>query len=346
MEGRSILWLGSVAALALTIFMLRDHLAGHVRVLLLLSQELPQVPLKPLHTLTGPPTYERVRFDSPKGTIVGDLFVPNRQGPVQSTRSALIVAHGIPLRENDRPVLLSFADTLARLGYIVLWPRGEPLDRGEPGLEDPATFVASIRYLDAAQLASPGHISFFGISVGSSLALVAAADAQVANRVRTIVSFGGYYDAATYLTELASRSMLENGQDTSWDPSEDALRQANAVLAGLRGPPIPEVPISREAAAAGLRASPRVVEGLERVSPSTHIRGLRARVFVLHDHGDPYVPYVESERLAQALPERQLGGVLFSNLFQHARVRGNLNWETAVEILRLYGFAHAALNSF
>jgi hypothetical protein len=74
-----------------------------------------------------------------------------------------------------------------------------------------------------------------------------------------------------------------------------------------------------------------------------HLAGLRARVFVLHDRGDPYVPYTESVRLHASLAEERRGAFLLSALFEHAQPRGGLSPELPREVAALYGFLTATL---
>lgn len=345
MEGRVSLFLIGAIAFLLLVTLVLGLLADHGRVLLLLSQELPQVPLKPLHAITPPPRHEQVRFDSASGPVVADLLVPTN-GSRDSIWPALIVAHGIYLREDDRPFVLSFADTLARLGFLVLWPRGADLDGGRAGIENPETFVSSVQFLASRADVDRPRISFFGISVGSSIALVAAADPRIASSVRSLVSFGGYYDARAYLVDLASRSMLDNGIEVPWEPSEDAVAQAEVVVQAFQPAFAMKQPMPREAASSLLDAAPRAAERLRQISPADHLERVQAKVFILHDRGDPYVPHVQSSQLAHALPPQLLGQVLFTGLFQHARVREGFSREMAVDLAHLYGFAHTALNYF
>jgi hypothetical protein len=55
---------------------------------------------------------------------------------------------------------------------------------------------------------------------------------------------------------------------------------------------------------------------LAAVSPSTYASDLRARMYLMHDVDDAFVPFVESRRLAARLPESQRVYTEFS-LFAH-----------------------------
>jgi predicted esterase len=326
----------------------RAPLMAHVRTVLLLSNELPQSPGRPLEALTLPPAETRVRLDSAAGPVVADLFVPRRRlalGP-EPRRPAFLLALGVHLAEPDRPALLHFARSMARLGHVVIWPRGEALDAGAVGLESPETFVAALRYLRQMPEVDGERLSALGFSVGASTALVAAAQPQVAEDVRALVFFGGYHDLPEYLVSVASRSVLAEGREEPWAPHEETVRRVREVPAALGAGGVSHVleAGTRQEALARLRATPAAERAaLDRFNPAAHLDDLTARVFILHDRGDFFVPYTESIHLRRALPPEQVGAFLLTDLFQHAQPRAGLSWGVVQDVVALYGFARAAL---
>jgi len=66
-------------------------------------------------------------------------------------------------------------------------------------------------------------------------------------------------------------------------------------------------------------------------------------MFVLHDRGDRFVPYVESLGLRDALPPEQVEGFLLSDAFQHAQFKSGLSGEALSDLGALYGFVTNAL---
>lgn len=342
------------------LILLREPIATHVKVWLLLSQQLPQIPIKPLHLLTSAPGHEVVRIETAAGPMVADLFTPARPRVVSapgSKRPAVMLALGIHLREPDRPNILGFAETFARLGYVVLWPRGAAIDAGHWTLEEPETFVAGLQYLAGRPGVDPQRISIFGISLGASIALVAASDARVADQVNGMLVFGPYYSMADYLMSLVTHTAIPTATSNAgsqppavpWTPSDDALHLTRQVLEGLGHPEaaalLTSTPPSNTAERLRLLAA-GPLQQLARFDPSRHLGGYRARTFILHDQGDPYVPFIESEKLKAALPEHQLGAFLLSDLFQHSVVKGGFGIETLKGIAELYAFATAALGHF
>jgi dienelactone hydrolase len=323
-------------------------LGVHTRTLLLLTQELPQSPVRPLEALSAPPAETRVLLESAAGPAVADLFRPVRRlgsGP-EPRRGAVVLALGVALAEPDRPALLHFARTLARLGYVVLWPRSAALDAGAPAPEAPETFVAAVRYLLGLEGIDGARVSLLGFSVGASTALVAAADPALAGSVRALVFFGGYHDLPEYLISVASRSAVVDGREVPWEPHPEAVRRVREVPAALGAQGVMGVleATTREEARARLRAAPAPERAaLDRLNPAAHLQRLTARVFVLHDRGDSFVPYAEAVRLVRALPPPQVGAFLLTDLFQHAQPKAGLSWPVAQDVARLYGFVYGVL---
>ena len=343
-------YLAFTLVLALLFVVFQHPLATHAKALLLLSEALPQSPAKPLSLVTAAPIHTQLELESQHGPIVADLLLPtSRFGRAQDhTRPALIFAMGVRTADQDRPILLGFAETMARLGYVVLWPRSEPLDRGEALPEEPATFVAAVRYLQGLDQVDRQRISIFGISMGGSIALVAASDPEISEHVRSIIFFGGYYDIFSYILSLATRSFELDGQTIAWDPYDEVVgharkmliaKSADSALTAFEAP-------TREDAELLLRSSPQaeVVE-LRRISPSYHLENVTARLFIMHDRVDRSVPYTESVKLNEALPETVERTFLLTEVFEHVQPKeGEISWQAVRDLFRLYGFVYATLS--
>ena len=140
-----------------------------------------------------------------------------------------------------------------------------------------------------------------------------------------------------------------DGTGISWQPSEDAADQARRVLAGIGQPEAAALlgsPVSSDTAVTLRALAASRLQALSRFDPAQHLQGYRAKTFILHDRDDVYVPYVESEKLRRALPGQQIGAFLLSNLFQHANVKADINWDLTKEVAALYVFATAVLAYF
>jgi predicted esterase len=323
----------------------------HARTALLISESFPQVPVKPLGVVTTAPAHQSLEFASARGNVVADLFLPTQHlgAPARRSRPALILAMGVKTAPKDRPLILDLAQTFARLDMVVLWPRLEVLDEGVSLPEEPETFIGAVQYLQTVDVADPSRISLFGFSTGASTGLVAASDPRIADAVRSVIFFGGYYDIRDYLVSLATATTTYlDGETGVWQPSDEAVGQIREILANKQAHGILEAfeATSRDEAAALLDAAPEEEWAeLTRFSPSLNNADFHGRLFILHDTGDPLVPFGESARLYQALSPRVETTYIVTSLFEHVQPKKELTPETLDSLLRLYGFIDQALDS-
>lgn len=278
------------------------QLITHAKIILFITEEFPQIPVKPLGLISLSPFQNKMELESNNGKIVGDLFIPVEPGK----KGAVIVAMGIKTADKDKPLLLKFADTMARLGFVVLWPRLAVLDQGISLPEEPETFIEAFKYLEGKS----ERISFVGFSVGSSIAYVASADPQIRDQVHSLVFFGGYFDIFEYFLALDGK--------TSWQPQPDAVNHAKTLLAAKN-------------------VATSSASELKEYSPKEFVSDFQAKIFILHDKSDTYVPYTESVRLFQALPKEQVAAYHISDLFEHVQPNRPIN---LAELAKLYGFLY------
>jgi predicted esterase len=322
--------------------------SAHVRTALLIAQVFPQVPIKPLELVSRAPIHQVQQLSSAQGAVVADLFLPTPLlgDAAPRGRSALILAMGVKTAPKDRPALLELGSTFARLGFVVIWPRRQSLDDGLSLPEEPGTFVEGARYLRTLEQVDQSRITLLGFSTGASIGLIAASKPEIADAIHSVIFFGGYYDIHTYLLSLASATIIANGEATSWQPAGEAVGHMREILANVHAPGLLrafEASTPQEAAAL-LDAAPRqeVIE-LERFSPSLNTAGFRGRLFILHDTGDPLVPYVESDRLYHALSSQVETTYAVTSLFDHVQPKNVVTWDALAQGLRLYGFLEETL---
>ena len=75
------------------------------------------------------------------------------------------------------------------------------------------------------------------------------------------------------------------------------------------------------------------LERLERLSPSRTVERLEGELFIIHDRGDQFIPYVESRRIRDALSGRE--NVHFTELQLFDHVRPQLTRDSDVIVLDL-----------
>lgn len=333
-----LLLLLSVILLLGVIF--QKQLTTHLRIALFITEQFPQIPIKPLGLVSGSPDHRWVELGSINGKIVGDLFIP----PSGEQNSALIVAMGIKTAEDDKPLILHFADSLSRLGYVVFWPRLEVLDKGQALPEEPETFVKAFEYLEKEPFVNPERISYMGFSVGSSVAMVASEDLQIKDKVHGLIFFGGFYDVLDYLVSLATKSTKLNGQILPWDPAPDAVDHAKGLLKTRKADRLVKIfeATSSSQAYNLIKGAPQdEIDSLKKYNPRENLNDFKAKIFILHDKLDTYVPYTESIKLYEAMPKNQIATYHISDLFEHVQPNRPIS---VGELVKLYGFLYKIFN--
>ena len=309
---------------------------------LLLTEVLPQVPIKPLSVFGNPIRQERTAYDGTDPALVGDLYLPDGEGPY----GAILIYLGIASPADD-PYAQALVRGLARQGIVVLVHQSR---RMEAGIIDPKEIegvVQATLYLHDRPEVDRERVGILGFSVGAGLALRAAADPRVRDHVAFVHSFGGYYDAASVLSAVTTRQALVRGKVEPWAPDplaaslfqhallatvEDAAERAQlrAALAGEGEPPKSLSQRGRTLLALYdnqdphrtkeiLAGDPDLVGWLEEISPSADMENVRARLYIAHDHADAFLPYSESLHLAEAAGEHTTvvfrSFVLFAHLY-------------------------------
>jgi acetyl esterase/lipase len=194
----------------------------------------------------------------------------------------------------DEPAVGRFLGGLAAAGFVAVAPELPCVRRGEV---TPATIDALVAVVGA----SGRHVALIGASTGAGLAILAAADPRVADRVsavtaiapfaslRNILRLGttGFYgehpfEAAPLVGTAAARSLAASA------PDDPAVR---ALLAN-RDPRL------FDAAYDGLAPATRALVG--ELSPLTRIGAVQAPVELASSPDDTFFPLEESRALEQA----------------------------------------------
>ena len=337
-----------LAVLGLLVLLLVASHPGRVAIksVLLLPEVFSQVPVRPLTWLTPEPRRETFAFDYSVGRVEGDLYLPGGPG----RHGALILILGARPVANDAPILVRFAEGLSRIGAVVMVPASSNLAEGLVPPEEVDAIVEQVALLRSRDDVDPARIGVLGFSVGGSLAVLAAADPRLAGQLEFVNAFGGYHDARDVLRAVATRSLAYAGLDEPWEPHELAIwvlgRQLvdtlpegedRAVLDRLLVQQEPDAredvdrlsPLGRavlglldglptdEAERALALLPPASQERLRRISPSQVLDHVHARLFVMHDQADAFIPYTESRRLVAQAPEEQVDLFTEFELFSH-----------------------------
>ena len=286
--------------------------------------------------LTADPSVEQLEIDGVPATVTR----PAGQGPFPAW---VFVTGAHPLRRRE-PVVQRLAEGLARSGYITLIP-------DLPGLGDGQltrrTLDAAVAVIEAT-VARPdvrGRTALVGASAGASIALLAGARRELADRISVVAAIAPFadlrkilclattrryehqgeladYEVPTLLRRAVGRSLvaalsespereallsrLGTIEDEDHDPF-DALRHEERT-AGATAPLI-ELFANREPARFDelYGALPaEVLSVIKELSPLSAAGQVRAPVELAVPPEDPYFPSGEARALADSLPNVRL----------------------------------------
>ena len=150
---------------------------------------------------------------------LAELWLPSWASPDRKAGAILLVL-GVNNVGRNQVVVARVADALARTGLAVLVPDSRVLLEGRLEVGEIDGVVRAFDLLASRPEVDPQRVGVAGFSVGGSLALLAAADPRIADRVRFVNAFGAFGDASTYLASVAAHAYRDGeGGEVAWTPS-------------------------------------------------------------------------------------------------------------------------------
>ena len=320
------------------------------------AQVLPS-PVKIQPWLASEPEHREISFRRDDGTDgQADVYVI----PDGKRRAGLLVFLGANAAGADDPDVINLGQALARAGFAVMYywspTMGEKaqVDAGEIG-----NLVAAFEHLREEDYVDPQRVGLAGFSVGASFALAAAADPRIADDIAFVNAFGGYYDTADLIVQIAAGKAMDERGERDWavdrltrrvynnmliDSIDDPAHQeaARAIAGGSGYDPNERLPLSTEAAFALLagvdyigmarwryaQLSDDFRTRVDSIAPSHHVEQWSSdtAMRVMHDVGDPLIPVGESRRLVDALEEQRPDVEVYyteTDIFRHVRPDAN-----------------------
>lgn len=307
----------------------------------------------PLTRWTAEPGRENLTVPLPGKGLAARLFRPGGR----ARGAGVVLVHGVNETGKDDPRIIWVADLLARAGFVVLTPDFTGFKSLTLRASDIDEIVASAAFLSARMPGDgPEKVGVVAFSYGAGPAVVAAAEPAARDRLRFVVSFGGYYDLAnviTFVTTGRYEYRGEQGQlapnpynrwiflkynlDLLGDPldrvilgeitghkAERPLVEAGPLAANLtpEGRAIYDLMGNRDPARVAAllrRLHPDVAAQIARLSPSRAVQDVRARLFIAHSNPDEFIPFTESLRLAEAAPDPSRVHLAILGGFRHVR---------------------------
>jgi dienelactone hydrolase len=335
-------WQAAAAAVLLALSLLplavRSKLDAQARAAIVLSTTLETPVLSwAVGRLTDEPALAEVRVAGVPATLAR----PGGEGPWP----ALVIVNGATPLGRREPAVQRLVRGLGRAGFLALAPDLPGLAESEVSERTVAAAVAVAREVAGRPDARGGRVGLVGVSVGTSIALLAAADRSLAGSVSVVAGTAPYADL-TNLLRLATTGYYREGNllipyrtegflaavaarsfaAAAPAPERTHLRalagsldeEAADPLAPLRDLPPPPDPEAAAVLALLQNRDPRRFDELyaalpeearaqiERLSPITYAGSLLAPVELASAPDDPYVPPAEPRALARAAPDGRL----------------------------------------
>ena len=296
------------------------------------------------------PGIKEVSWEGPQGISKADLYLPSPEGK----RGGILVNHGVIDTGKDDPRLKRFATGLCQAGFVVIVPdlKGMRSFRIAPADVDEIRAAFS-HFLSRPEVRSDS-CGLFGFSYGAGPTIIAACQPEVREKVRFVVSFGGYYDLKNVLSFIATgysefqgkryfRKPQEYGKwvflanNLDWvESGEDRtvlrkilrikLRDENAPIdqflsqLGGEGRNVLNLlshadPSQTESFVRKL--PPAIRSSMAHLSVSRVLKDLRAHLILAHGEDDDLIPFTETLRLAQAAPHSEKVYMRILKTFSH-----------------------------
>ena len=294
------------------------------------AQVLPS-PVKPQPWLASEPVHIAAEFARDDGsTGTGDIYVI----PDGKRRAGVVIFLGANAAGADDPDVVNLGQALARAGFAVMYYWSPTMgERAQVDAGEIANVVAAFDHLRQQDFVDPDRVGLAGFSVGASFALVAAADPRIADGIAFVNAFGGYYDTADLVVQIAASRAIDNGGDTPWAVDRLTRQVFNNMLT-----PESESPAARallegvgsigEARQYYSELSQDFRDDVDSIAPSYHIDlwSPNTVMRVMHDQGDPLIPVGESRRMVRALQQQRPDVPVYyteTDIFRHVRPDAN-----------------------
>jgi dienelactone hydrolase len=284
-----------------------------------------------------PPDVSLVIYRGPFGPVKADLYLPPQGG----SRPGILLNHGVVDTGKDDPRLKRFAEILCRAGFVVFVPEFQGMRSFRVSPTDADEIQSAYEaFLSRKERRSNTSCGLFGFSYGAGPAIIAASRPAIREKVRFLVSFGGYYDLQNVLTFIATghfefegkkyfRQPQEYGKwvflanNLDWVRSpEDRLILKRIVqkklqdekiridsffpLLGPEGRTILDLLTHTEPAQTEkfLKEMPAEIRAvMDSLSVAAALKNLNADMILAHGEDDDLIPFTETLRLSQNAPD-------------------------------------------
>jgi len=363
-----------VIAVAVAVVLIAPRLAP-VRTAVLTAALVPEMigmGMAPVSTTTDQPVRRSITYGAPTDRM--DVYLPADAQPGDQL-PAVVLGLGVHPQPIDSPDVVALAEAIARLGVVVGVPDSTALRNLEVTPEEPGHLADAVLALGSLPEVDSARVGLAGFSAGASIALRAAADPRLIDRLAWVSSFGGYSDAKRLLVDVASRTTVdEQGVVTDWQPDPGIRRDVLAltinalddeaeqlalhqvldpiVSAEQRLPASPggETAFSGDAAvvyrlftapdraaaeAAVAELGPDLTSRLDSISPLPVADAISVPIFLLHGRPDTAIPVAHADALRDAIGDEVVRTTIFGRFGHGQPGSDGLGMDDTSDILEL-----------
>ncbi len=285
---------------------------------------------------TVPSQIREVSYQGPLGIVKADLYLPQ---PGRRD-SGILLNHGVIDTGKDDPRLKRFATILCQAGFVVFVPDLKGMRSFHISPSDIEEIQGAFEYFLSREEIRRNSCGLFGFSYGAGPTIIAACRPAIRERVRFVVSFGGYYELKNVLSFIATGRFEFEGKGYFRKPqeygkwvflannlhliesAEDRVILEKILEIKLRDEKAPIDPFLPRLGEEGRnilnllshddpaqteaflwKLSPPVQSSVEALSVAGVLKNLRANLILAHGEDDDLIPFTETLRLAQAAPD-------------------------------------------
>ncbi|MCH8741526.1 hypothetical protein IH779_01360 [Patescibacteria group bacterium] len=248
-------------------------------------------------------------------------------GPADESKyPGMVVSLGIHPKGAEGENLQNFFQRLVQNKIVVVTVDSQLLKESLIDPKEIENLVEAFQLLEKQPYVYSNKIGFFGLSVGSSLAFLAAADPAIQDKVKYILWTGGYFDAKELIQNVLSKSFIYQKEIIPWDPSpriqevvEKNLERFSQEEKTIEGKDfiekIKETTNRTELEKFFQDLPPSTAQLLESISPKTVISEVKAPLFILHGKKDQLIPFPHSILLSEMYPGQKI--MVLSDRYGH-----------------------------
>ncbi len=250
----------------------------------------------------------------------------------EKVHPGIVISLGVhPLGAEDENLQKIF-NGLVKNGFVVLTIDSTLLKNSIIDSKEVGNLVEGFRFLAEKPYVDSNKIGFMGLSTGSPLAFLAAANSTISENVKYILWSGGYFDASELIIDVLSESFVYEGKVISWEPS---ARIQEVVFKNLdrwaqKGTLEENEPIEKIKNASNREELKELLENLpphirqilENLSLPIATNDVSAPVFIFHGKADTLIPFSHSINLFQSYKGEKK--IVLSERYGHEAPR--LSW--------------------